>query len=202
MEEWRRGVEKEIFEMERKIGGLEGKNLELMKENIEEKERVEEMEKEREKERKVMEGMLERKDIELRKVGNELEKLKGREKDKKGISVDNDRSKILEIEREKGKCDDQKEKRIERWAQNQKQKERGIREREGSETALIMKRGAKALRRGDFERWLVERLKKDDVKIVIRRENKEAAEVFFKNKKERDEVRRRREELRESYDML
>lgn len=62
--------------MKRKIGGLEGKTSELLNEKREQKERIEEMEKEREKERKVMEGIIERKDIELRKVRKELVELK------------------------------------------------------------------------------------------------------------------------------
>lgn len=57
--------------MKRTIGILEWKIFEMIREKIIEKERAEEMERERGKEKKVIEGMIERKDAELRKVMKE-----------------------------------------------------------------------------------------------------------------------------------
>lgn len=71
-----------------------------------------------------------------------------------GMSVDSVESKILEIQKEEGECDEEIEERIERWVINQKKKEREIKDRKQSETVLIVKRGARASRKRDFGRWL------------------------------------------------
>lgn len=51
-------------------------------------------------------------------------------------------------------------------------------------------------------KWIVEKLKTEEVKIIKGSENKEAAKVIFKNRKERKSVCERREKVRKKYDMM
>lgn len=55
-------------------------------------------------------------------------------------------------------------------------------------TMLIIKTERFGSRRKDLEKWIIEKLKTEEVKIIRGRKNKEAAKVIFKNRRERERV--------------
>lgn len=81
--------------------------------------------------------------------------------------------------------------KIVRYVIIQKKKEGEARGTLWKDTMIIIKRGRKVSRRKDLGRWVRERLRKDNVKIIKGRENEKSAKVLFRTKKESDKIWRK-----------
>lgn len=76
------------------------------------------------------------------------------------------------------------------------------REKDLRRKVLIVKRGAKANRACDMEKWVRKVLGGKQVRVIRAISNKDAAKVFFASEKEKEEVWERKEMLRKEEDMM
>lgn len=67
---------------------------------------------------------------------------------------------------------------------------------------LIIKRRINGVKKKGLSELDKREIKDNKINIMSGRENKEAAKVFFKNKKERGAIWRRKEKMNEKYDLF
>lgn len=194
---------REMGEMRRRIKGIEGKIYRMEEENKEFAKRIEMLEEESLRKVGEKEGLKEA----WKKRGEELKEI--REVMKK-MTMKESESEMEEGEWEEW-AEDLIEEEVKKKEEEKKDKEeeerrargqREEREREWRRKVLIIKRGAKASKVLDIERWVRKVLGNKQMRILKTVSNRDATKVFFTNEREKEEVWERRELLRKEEDMI